>query len=243
MSRSPDSVQVDRSSLQAYQDSWEAIYNLIDEGSSWSGNERNCAFLNVKGERVADVSAASGLDFIDDGRAVAVADWDFDGRLDFWVPNRTAPRVRLLHNQGGEPGRFVALRLRGTTSNRDAIGARLELVRAGESPQIRTVRAGDGYLAQSSKWVHFGLGESDTEVNLKVRWPGGEADVIAGLQPGKFYTVVEGAGRAEEWRPPEGRIPLQESPIAIPERRSSARTWVGGRVPFPAESYLDPIVS
>ncbi|NIP94492.1 MAG: hypothetical protein GWO24_14035, partial [Akkermansiaceae bacterium] len=72
----------------------------IGEGRSFSGHEKNCCFLNTGGGRFADVSAAVGLAFDDDGRAVSVCDWDFDGRQDLWVTNRTAPRVRLLRNAG-----------------------------------------------------------------------------------------------------------------------------------------------
>ena len=73
MSRSPDTSTASKSEVDPYTNSWEAIYNLIDEGKSWSGRERNCAFLNSKGKRFSDISATSGLDFEDDGRAVAVA--------------------------------------------------------------------------------------------------------------------------------------------------------------------------
>lgn len=240
MSRSPDSVATDQASLRDYEGGWEAIYNLIDEGKSWSGNERNCAFLNTRGGRFADVSAASGLDFEDDGRAVAVADWDFDGRLDFWVTNRTAPRLRLLHNNAAAEtagASFVAFKLQGTSCNRDAIGARLELECGDGSRQIRTLHAGDGYLAQSSKWVHFGLGESDDIARLVVRWPGGEAETIAALAPGGFFKIVQGSGRGIAWQPPRGLVALDESPVEIPPEPSSARTWVVGRIPLPAEDY------
>ncbi|MCP4888112.1 MAG: hypothetical protein GY904_16060, partial [Planctomycetaceae bacterium] len=68
---------------------------MIVEGRSFSGNERNCVFLNTgeaaaaKG-RFANVSAVSGLDFPDDARAVALVDWDHDGDEDLWISNRNA---------------------------------------------------------------------------------------------------------------------------------------------------------
>ena len=77
---------------------------MIVRGRSFSGFERHCAFLNVgsnpdgKLAPFANVSAATGFDFIDDGRALARVDWDRDGDLDFWTTNRQAPRLRLLKN-------------------------------------------------------------------------------------------------------------------------------------------------
>ena len=61
---------------------------MIDSGKAFSGNERNCVFLNTRDGRFADISAGSGLDFPDDGRAIAVTDWDQDGDLDLWISNR-----------------------------------------------------------------------------------------------------------------------------------------------------------
>ncbi len=102
---------------------------LLHQGRSFSGREANRAFLNTGSGRFADISAASGLDFLDDGRAVAVADWDFDGDLDLWITNRTAPRVRFLRNNLKSESGHVAIKLQGNggSTNRDAIGARIEL--------------------------------------------------------------------------------------------------------------------
>ena len=103
---------------------------MLEEGRSYSGYERNTAFLHLGGEtaRFADVSGASGLDLMDDGRSIAVCDWDYDGREDFWITNRNAPRLRLQHNRSQTANSFVAVKLKGTTCNRDAIGARVEII-------------------------------------------------------------------------------------------------------------------
>ena len=182
--------------LQGYEDAWSAIYQLIDRGGSWSGRERNCCFLNTGGRRFADVSASSDLDFDDDGRGVAIVDWDFDRFLDLWVTNRTAPRVRLLRNATKGSHHFLAFRLLGMSSNRDAIGARLELFLDGDSKKrlIKTLRAGDGFLAQSSKWVHFGLGDTTRIDRLVVHWPGKGAETFKGLEVDSRYKLVQGGG-------------------------------------------------
>ena len=58
---------------------WNAINAMLRAGRSLSGHERNCCFLNGRGGRFADVSAVARLDFDDDGRVLALADWDYDG--------------------------------------------------------------------------------------------------------------------------------------------------------------------
>ena len=131
---------------QSYLDGWRATYELVRRGKSWSGHERNCCFLNTGSERFADVSAAAGLDHEIDGRALAVVDWDQDGALDLVATARSGPRVRLLHNTGTPGHHHLALRLVDDGANRDAIGARVDLV-AGGRAQMRTVTAGSGFLS------------------------------------------------------------------------------------------------
>ena len=112
MSRSPvDGGSADPS--QSYLDSWGELAGLIRQGRSFSGKERNCCFLNTRDGHFADVSSATGLDHIDDGRTVALSDWDRDGDLDLWLANRTGPRLRFMRNELGKGDRFVAFRLRG----------------------------------------------------------------------------------------------------------------------------------
>ncbi|MEE3179012.1 MAG: hypothetical protein VX317_04960, partial [Verrucomicrobiota bacterium] len=72
---------------------------MINAGRSFSGQERNCIFLNPGSSqaargRFADVSSVTGLDFDDDARALSPVDWDHDGDLDLWISNRNAPRLR-----------------------------------------------------------------------------------------------------------------------------------------------------
>ena len=82
-----------------YVEAFQTLYRMLAEGRSFSGYERNCVFLNTGGRKFANISATSGLDFIDDGRGVATVDWDGDGDLDLWISNRTAPQVRFARNE------------------------------------------------------------------------------------------------------------------------------------------------
>jgi ASPIC and UnbV len=187
--------------LGPYEAGWVAITRALDGGASWSGRERNCAFLNLGDGRFADVSAVSGFDFLDDGRGVLATDWDGDGDLDLWLRNRTGPQLRLLANQAPVGDRWLALELVGTSCNRDAVGARVELSSAPgpQGPWTRhtsQVTAGDGYLSQSSLRQHFGLAPDAVQLEVRVSWPGGEQELIAGVRPGALFRVVEGTGKA-----------------------------------------------
>ena len=108
-----------------YDVGWKALNTMLKSGRSLSGHERNCCFLNTRGGRFADISGVANIDFDDDGRVLALADWDFDGDIDFWIANRTGPQVRFLRNDDDNDFGFVAFMLEGTSCNRDAIGARL----------------------------------------------------------------------------------------------------------------------
>ena len=218
---------------------------MVRGSGSWSGKERNCAFLNIADGHFADVSAVTGLDFPDDGRAAAIVDWDQDGLLDLCMANRTSPRIRLMRNAGGNPPPYVAVLLQGKL-NRDAIGARVELhiAQAPTASQktetlklIKTLNAGHGYLTQSSKWLHFGLGDASAIVRLDVRWPGGEVESFRGLKANHRYKIVQGSGKAAEWsRPgPSPRLtPTQQDPPPLSER---TRTVLAARIPLPDLQY------
>jgi len=247
---------------------WEATMALLRRGRSWSGHERNCVYLNCGpgAAAFANVSAASGLDFADDGRALAVVDWDHDGDLDLWLRNRTGPRLRLMLNQNrgqsfeGEVQNsgpalrrtpaFVALRLEGTTCNRDAIGARVEVVLDQESnikdrTLIRALRAGDAFLSQSSKWLHFGLGTHATIEAVVVRWPGGQSERFQGVKPDGHFVLVQGNGRAGPWQRPStggpnapvAQIKLTPSPQPHFKTTDTARLFFAQRVPLPILRY------
>ena len=202
----------------AYRRHLKRLNDLISDGGSLSGHERNCAFLNIAGGRFATVSSVSGLDFADDARTPASVDWDRDGDLDLWVGNRTAPQLRFLRNDASSGNHFVALRLRGTMTNRDGIGARVEVWpaakdAAGAAPLIKTLKAGDGYLGQSSKWLHFGLGRDPKIGKIVVRWPGGEPEEFAGVTADGWFLLEEGKGRARA---------VDLSPIALGEKPGGA---------------------
>ena len=162
-------------------------------GRSFSGHERNCAFLNMHNGRFATASAITGFDFEDDTRALATTDWDHDGDLDVWTTNRTSPRLRFLRNHLPRTNNYVCLLLKGSTCTRDAIGSRVKLhsTTLPDRPLIRTCRAGDGFLSESSRWIHFGIGTAKIE-KLEVLWPDGTKQSFAALKENKHYVICQG---------------------------------------------------
>lgn len=204
-------------------------------GYSWSGHERNNCFFNLGDGTFSDVSYLSGLGFTDDGRGAAVVDWDGDGDLDVWLQSR-APRLRFMRNEYAGPNRSLAIRLVGTQSNRDAVGARAELRLTGGRRLLRTVRAGVNYSAQGSRWLHFGLGEEGAVEGLSVRWPSGRIEEFSALEVGGRHVVEEGSGsvRSEILPAPSPRIvPASFGPS---ESRGSGSIPLG--VPFPLPEGL-----
>ena len=150
---------VEAKSSPAYEQGWSAINELIRSDGTWSGYERNVFYANNRDGTFSDISGAAGLDFVEDGRAFALADFDHDGRLEVFLKNRNAPQLRLLQNVMRELPPSIAFRLRGSKSNRDAIGAAIT-VETGAGRQTRMLQAGSGFLSQHSKEIFFGLGEA-----------------------------------------------------------------------------------
>lgn len=237
MSQAPDKL-VDQSRAQEYLGGLAAVRRAMYAGKSWSGHERNCCFLNTSGDRFANVSAASGLDFVDDGRAIAATDWDHDGRVDLWISNRTAPRLRLMCNRAATDNHFLVVRLEGRQSNRDAIGARVEVSTGDNSTKlVQTLHAGNSYLSQSSKWLHFGLGQVNRIDRVVVHWPSGQKQEFGGLSTDRRYRLIEGRSNATVWSPPNRNVRLQPSNPSAPKPVQQVRRFLAERFPLPHLAY------
>ena len=150
-------------------------------------------FLNANG-RFTDIARDTGATFATPkmGRGAAFADIDADGDLDAVITTNGGP-VHLYRTDLPAGNRSVRLRLVGTTSNRDAIGARVT-VRVGKSSASRVIRTGSSYLSQSELPLTFGLGTAAKADEVTIVWPSGKRDVLGALDAGQEYTVTEGKG-------------------------------------------------
>ncbi len=211
----------------AYENGWNALNQFIREDYSWNGREPNVLHAR-RGDRYFDFSGVSGLDFPDDSRAFAVTDFDGDGRADLILKSRLGPQVRVLQNNRGDGRQSVAFELRGTKSNRDAIGARVEV-----DGQTKWMEAGSGFLSQHSKRLLFGLGERTEVGKARVEWPSGETAEFAGLAAGRTYILTEGSTRVEE-RPFRPRKAMAAGAAAAENQLGLADTWFLEPIPLPA---------
>ena len=217
-----------------------SFLSMVQGGRSWSGRERNCAFLNLSGESFANISSASGIDFPDDGRGAALCDWDLDGDLDLWTCNRSAPMLRFMRNDNESGHNWIAIGLEGKDCNRDAIGARVEVHLKGEEvPLLRTLRAGEAFLSQSSKWLHFGLGANAQIEKLAVRWPGtSKLEEFSGATADARFRLVQGTGEANLWKPTKTAASKLEPQLLVPPPSGdSIQVVTTSAMPVPQLSY------
>ncbi len=155
------------------------------------------------GDHFTDVTYEANV-AVHQGQNVAWADVNEDGSLDLIVHGSDVPQVHVFLNRNVSQNNWVEMRLQGTTSNRDAIGARVTLT-AGGVTQMRDVRGtcGGGIAAGlCSRVVHFGLAKNQTIDQVKVRWVygttpnGAPEETISGLAPNGIYSIVQGTGTA-----------------------------------------------
>jgi tetratricopeptide (TPR) repeat protein/peroxiredoxin len=183
-----------------YEQGWNAINELIRADGTWSGFERNVFYANNRDGTFSDVSGAVGLDFLEDGRAFALADFDHDGRQEVFLKNRNAPQLRILKNVMDNLPPSIAFRLRGTKSNRDAIGASIT-IETEVGRQTRFLQAGSGFLSQHSKDVFFGLGAAKGSVRATIRWPSGMVQQLHDLPPNHRIWLEEGSQQPSRIEP------------------------------------------
>src|SRR5262249_44413395 len=99
-------------------------------------------------------------------------------------------RPSLYRNEGGNGNHWITLRLEGSRSNRDAIGARAEIW-AGGKRQVHEVRSGGSYLSSNDMRMHFGLGRTSNVDRIRLRWANGNVEELEGMDADRFVTIKE----------------------------------------------------
>ena len=212
------------SAVPEYENAWNAIGQLFRGDYDWRGSEPNVFYKRSTQGRYVDASGVSGLDFADDSRAFAVTDFDGDGYPDILLKSRRGPQLRAMQNDCATGKPAIALILRGTKSNRDAIGARVEV-----NGQVQFVNAGSGFLSQHSKRLHFPAANKVT-----ITWPSGTTQTIEALQAGFTYTVHEGSPTTtrQAFRP---RALLRNTVVTPDNSPAFGDTWLLEPVPTPVK--------
>ena len=150
-------------------------------------------FRNLGNRRFDNVSFKVGPAFTKAlvARGAAYADFDHDGDLDVLISTNNGPAV-LLRNDGGNRNHWLSVRLAGTKSNRDGIGAVVR-VESGGGKQWNMVRSGSSYCSQSDLALTFGLG-ADATANLDVVWPSGAKQQFRNVHANQRVLIDENRG-------------------------------------------------
>jgi hypothetical protein len=159
-------------------------------------------------ESTADVGSALGTARV--ARGAAYADIDNDGDLDLLIASNHGPAI-LLRNDGGV-NKSLRIKLIGTRSNRDGIGAVVNL-RAGSDKQSQMLRSGSGYLSASELVFTFGLAQHAQADEVEILWPSGQVDHLKNVAAGETIVVKEGSGIAQS-RPYTSSAPAATVPAS-----------------------------
>ena len=214
---------------EEYENGWNAINQFIREDYSWNGREPNVFYVRRNG-RYYDFSGVSGLNCALDSRAFAVTDLDGDGNLDLLLKSRLGPQVKAFRNDSAGGRQSLAIRLVGMKSNRDAIGARVEV-----DGVVKFLQAGSGYISQHTKALHFGLRDAGEASNISILWPSGARQEFHRLAAGFRYEITEGADEVRRKPFAPRRILKQTNTAALvaDNQPRTHDTWLLDPVPLP----------
>jgi hypothetical protein len=172
-------------------------------GDPFPLKQPNQLFRNRGDGTFDDTSAQAGRVFAleEVSRGVAVGDVDNDGRSDVLLANNNGP-ARLLHNRAGTGNAWLGLRLLTSDGGRDALGARVAVVRGDGSTLWRRAASDGSYLSASDPRVLVGLGDDPEIAAVHVVWPDGRTETWTDLKAGRYHTLIAGRGK-----PTRGRAP------------------------------------
>jgi hypothetical protein len=172
------------------------VYPEVDGKTTEKYREPLQLFRNLGNGKFTEVSREAGLSTMPwrSARGGAYCDFDNDGDLDIIVSN-IDDHPQLLANEGGNRANWIELKLIGTKSNRDAIGAQVK-IQAGDLVQYDHVRAGGSFLSNNDPRLHFGLGGQRVVNAIDIRWPSGAVEQLRDIAANRIIAIKEGAGMA-----------------------------------------------
>ena len=162
--------------------------------SSRKAKQSNVLLANVGNGKFVDYTGEAGgaLAYQALHRGLAFGDFDLDGRVDA-VLTRLNERAELLRNTSPSPNHWLAFRLTGRSSNRDAIGARIHIVGKSGREQWNHVTTSTGYGCSSEKTVFFGLGKDDGVKVVEIQWPSGITQTLSNVEVDRYLDLQEPA--------------------------------------------------
>ena len=178
---------------------FESPFQIADSGENLSAFEKNRMFLNTGGLGFVDASFSSGAAIDSDSRSVVAADFTGDGRADLLVGSAGGGPLRLFRNEFPDASRWVRLLLRGTISNRSAIGARVILRVDGDREIVRDLFPANGFQGQGPCELLIGVGDAQVIDQLTVRWPTSRVQTYRNLPTNRVIQV-------REWADPRGNF-------------------------------------
>lgn len=185
--------------LDGYEDLFMVNGHVVDEARLRQAPraQRPQLFRNLGNGMFQEILATpdNGLDILLVGRAAAYADYDGDGDLDILVSQNQGPAL-LLRNDTPRQAHYLRVHLRGTSSNRDGIGAMVR-VHAGGQVRRQMLRAGRSYFSQHEHTLTFGLGAVTTVERVEIVWPSGLIDVHENVPIDATLHAIEGGHAVE----------------------------------------------
>jgi hypothetical protein len=160
--------------------------------------QEHTLFRGMGDDKFADVSQQAGpvLSMRTTARGACFADYDNDGKIDAFAVN-LGGKGTLLHNISTDTGHWISIKLIGTKSNRDGIGARVEVFTAGKRHTAERVSA-SGYLSQDDSRLHFGLGTATKIDKIIVHWPSGADQTLESQPVDRVITMQEPGERKQQ---------------------------------------------
>jgi enediyne biosynthesis protein E4 len=156
--------------------------------------DRRVLYRNLRNGTFEDISEKAGAAILErhSSRGVAAGDIDNDGQMELLINNQ-GERPSLLKLAAKTPGHWLLLELKGTKSNRSAIGAKVKLT-AGGMTQTDEVRSGGGYISQGDLRLHFGLGGAERIERIEIVWPSGLKEERKDLEADRVLKLEEPKG-------------------------------------------------